>query len=306
MATSTSMTQSAACASGVRFAPSLSAGKERDTESGNDYFGARYYSSAMGRFMSPDPSQLYYADPTNPQSFNLYSYALNNPLKNSDPTGMYCYYGDTDYTSVQGQKDQADATQWDFHSNSSECGAKGGQWTSDAETHTDHSGISWDNDGRHEFAVSAISDAAPQPQVRYGLLGAEPDSLAFDPNFNYNSPDFQWHLKNDPRDSASATKPPRKLTKQEISDFCGIAGELSAGGTNPGGGLSNQDPSEDTSATKMDLPTKARFSGGQYAGHEYEVREVAPGGRAVDPFAGVLSAIATRNYCVYYATRANN
>jgi RHS repeat-associated protein len=30
-------------------------GKERDTESGNDYFGARYYSSAMGRWMSPDP-----------------------------------------------------------------------------------------------------------------------------------------------------------------------------------------------------------------------------------------------------------
>lgn len=29
-------------------------GKERDTESGNDYFGARYYASSMGRFMSPD------------------------------------------------------------------------------------------------------------------------------------------------------------------------------------------------------------------------------------------------------------
>jgi RHS repeat-associated protein len=28
-------------------------GKERDTESGNDYFEARYYSSSMGRFMSP-------------------------------------------------------------------------------------------------------------------------------------------------------------------------------------------------------------------------------------------------------------
>jgi RHS repeat-associated protein len=30
-------------------------GKERDTESGLDYFGARYNSSNMGRFMSPDP-----------------------------------------------------------------------------------------------------------------------------------------------------------------------------------------------------------------------------------------------------------
>jgi hypothetical protein len=56
----------------------------------------------------------------------------------------------------------------------------------------------------------------------------------------------------------------------------------------------------------MDLPTRATFKGGQYAGHEYEVREIAPGGRGVDPLAGVLSAIATRNYCVYYATQANN
>jgi len=40
-------------------------GKVHDTESGNDYFGARYYASTMGRFMSSDPSQLYFADPTN-------------------------------------------------------------------------------------------------------------------------------------------------------------------------------------------------------------------------------------------------
>jgi len=65
-------------------------GKERDSESGNDYFGARYYASNMGRFMSPDPSQLYYADPTIPQSLNLYSYGRNNPLVNTDPTGLDC------------------------------------------------------------------------------------------------------------------------------------------------------------------------------------------------------------------------
>jgi RHS repeat-associated protein len=65
-------------------------GKERDTESGNDYFGARYYASSMGRFLSPDPSGLEYADPTNPQSLNLYSYVLNNPLHNIDPSGEEC------------------------------------------------------------------------------------------------------------------------------------------------------------------------------------------------------------------------
>jgi RHS repeat-associated protein len=61
-------------------------GHERDTESGLDYFGARYYASLAGRFQSPD---LPFIDqhPTNPQSWNLYAYARNNPLKFTDPTG---------------------------------------------------------------------------------------------------------------------------------------------------------------------------------------------------------------------------
>jgi RHS repeat-associated protein len=75
-------------------------GKERDTESGNDYFGARYYGSSMGRFMSPDPSGLAFANPGNPQSLNLYSYALNNPLINIDPTGMECVWDDGSYDSA--------------------------------------------------------------------------------------------------------------------------------------------------------------------------------------------------------------
>jgi hypothetical protein len=44
----------------------------------------------MGRLMSPDPSGLAYADPTNPQTLNLYSYVLNNPLRFTDPTGLKC------------------------------------------------------------------------------------------------------------------------------------------------------------------------------------------------------------------------
>jgi RHS repeat-associated protein len=62
-------------------------GKERDTESGNDYFGARYYASSMGRFMSPDPYSGSY-DVTNPQSFNRYVYASNLPLSTSDSSGL--------------------------------------------------------------------------------------------------------------------------------------------------------------------------------------------------------------------------
>jgi RHS repeat-associated protein len=79
--------------------PSRSTGKERDTESGNDYFGARYFGSSMGRFLSPDPSELYFADQTNPQSLNLYTYALNNPLINTDPTGEECVWDDGSFDS---------------------------------------------------------------------------------------------------------------------------------------------------------------------------------------------------------------
>lgn len=62
-------------------------GKERDTETGLDYFGARYYASNMGRFMSPDPlmASAFISDP---QSWNRYTYTRNNPLKFIDPDGM--------------------------------------------------------------------------------------------------------------------------------------------------------------------------------------------------------------------------
>jgi RHS repeat-associated protein len=106
-------------------------GKERDTESGLDYFGARYYGSSMGRFMSPDPSGLTYADITNPQSLNLYSYALNNPLKFIDPTGMYCFYGGKGDT-VENDSDPSD---YDFMSEGTgECSSTGGQWIDNPST----------------------------------------------------------------------------------------------------------------------------------------------------------------------------
>jgi len=60
-------------------------GKERDGESGLDNFGARYDSSSLGRFMSPDNPK--FSEKTDPQTWNLYSYVSNNPLARIDPTG---------------------------------------------------------------------------------------------------------------------------------------------------------------------------------------------------------------------------
>jgi RHS repeat-associated protein len=61
--------------------------KERDNETGLDYFGARYYASTLGRFTSADPL-LASGRTSMPQSWNRYSYVLNNPLKLIDPTGL--------------------------------------------------------------------------------------------------------------------------------------------------------------------------------------------------------------------------
>ena len=58
-------------------------------ETGLDYFGARYYSGAQGRFTSPD-EPLEDQDRSDPQSWNLYSYVRNNPLRFVDPNGEDC------------------------------------------------------------------------------------------------------------------------------------------------------------------------------------------------------------------------
>ena len=49
-----------------------------------DDFGPRYYSSNMGRFISPDDVGGHLEDP---QTLNLYSYVGNNPLSRTDPSG---------------------------------------------------------------------------------------------------------------------------------------------------------------------------------------------------------------------------
>jgi RHS repeat-associated protein len=60
-------------------------GNERDSESGLDNFGARYHSSSMGRFMSPDSPA--FAHLSQPQAWNLYAYTDNNPTSLLDPDG---------------------------------------------------------------------------------------------------------------------------------------------------------------------------------------------------------------------------
>jgi RHS repeat-associated protein len=59
-------------------------GQERDTESANDYFGARYYWSGAGRWLSVDPVD---GNRIAPEQFGRYTYVLNDPIDNTDPDG---------------------------------------------------------------------------------------------------------------------------------------------------------------------------------------------------------------------------
>lgn len=88
---------SGVCAKEHAQSPSGYTGKERDSESGLDMFGARYYGNVIGRFMTADwattPIDVPYADFGNPQSLNLYSYVKNSPTTTGDPDG-HCDEGD--------------------------------------------------------------------------------------------------------------------------------------------------------------------------------------------------------------------
>ncbi len=74
--------------------------KERDVESGYDYFGARYYDGDLGRWLQVDPLADKYP------GWSPYNYCLNNPLIYFDPNGMEWYYY---------QADGEDDKNWHYH-----------------------------------------------------------------------------------------------------------------------------------------------------------------------------------------------
>jgi RHS repeat-associated protein len=88
-------------------------GKKRDIETGLDYFGARYYSNGLGRFITSDfsavPVPVPYADLIDPQSLNQYSYVRNIPTVKVDPDGHDTNGLDHEVKGFDQRMDQIDA-----------------------------------------------------------------------------------------------------------------------------------------------------------------------------------------------------
>ncbi len=119
--------------------PQSFTGQLNDGTMGNTtyYFPERQYRSSQGRWLSPDPAGLSAADPTNPQTWNRYAYVLNNPLRYTDPNGLWCVWEDGTYdedpnsrsappnVDQQGDGDPGGDTGGD---NQAQCTAAGGHW----------------------------------------------------------------------------------------------------------------------------------------------------------------------------------
>jgi len=59
-----------------------------DSENNADHFGAREYAKSQGRWLTPDPAGLAAVNPSNPQTWNRYAYALDSPASLKDPSGL--------------------------------------------------------------------------------------------------------------------------------------------------------------------------------------------------------------------------
>ncbi len=130
--------------------------KERDFESGLDNFGARYYGSSLGRFMTPDPAGVAFSMPSAPQSWNLYSYVQNNPLNFTDPDGRECVWDDGSFDS----KDDASTGTY------SQCSGAGGHYF-DPATFTAGGGQDWSSGPNADLAafVGRGDETGPTPDI---------------------------------------------------------------------------------------------------------------------------------------------
>ncbi len=151
-------------------------GRERDAETGLDYFGARYFSGAQGRWTIPDwsqkPQPVPYATLGDPQTLNLYVYVRNNPLRSFDADGHYEVYssgcGDDakcqkKYNKVVSRVEKA--RQKDLKSKDANVRAGAASFGAQGEANGVHVGLKA-NQGNIKGSVKSLSSTPFNPDVQ--------------------------------------------------------------------------------------------------------------------------------------------
>jgi RHS repeat-associated protein len=141
-------------------------GYERDSETDLDFAQARYYGYSHGRFTSPD----FFANdthPADPQSWNLYAYARNNPLYFLDPDGERVYVG---HITNQDDRDEF-LRRANFTYGCESCVAVG----SDGYLTVDTTGLSQDIVDATKFLTDAINSTDPSQLFNVDITNNNPD-----------------------------------------------------------------------------------------------------------------------------------
>ncbi len=242
---------------------------ERDSETGLDHTWFRQYSSSLGRWMHPDPAGLAAVDPSNPQSWNRYAYALNNPLSNIDPTGLDCVYLNDAGDGVESIDSESDI---------GSCEGSGGYWANgyipnDNGILSDPGYVTINSNNDSVLIYSYINgqlglSLATQTwtQGAFGL-GEAPSSF-----FPFFQPSYDWGQTNSQKLLLAAAKG-ADLAAHVIPVVCGggvfaFAGAEGQKGGAEGfvGGLAEYDSKEGGSVTGLVEASKADGPGGGVTG----------------------------------------
>jgi hypothetical protein len=222
-----------------------------------------------GRFLSPDPTG---GSLLNPQTLNKYSYGLNNPLINIDPTGLDCIHvnndtgayesfdsGDCDNSTPElansGQYINGTVNQIQLNQQGQVLGYSG---TDDSGSSIGGSFMSAGNGavyGLNPYTGSLSSSEFGQTVTANGNSPTNPDLSSLAISSLIPSGGFSPIT-----DRVGPLPPTRKMTTGEIASLCQMATALSAGGTVPGAVPAS--PTEDTPDQNMLVPSQnARYPG---------------------------------------------